>query len=262
MTRSASGAAACLTIALFVLVTSCGRSAPDSPRFQVLDVSGTWDVYRTYAGEPERGPDASTWTNVPDGYGIAMELLCSNTVLPETHVNIAGRWSGNGITLTDGSATWEGTLAGTTMTGTFSDPHGTGTWRAVKVGTARCGTYEVWGGNAPFPDFVNAPYTPEASNYVLLGTATATHTFVGQYTWYDVVTRGKNTVQVDTFEVGSGTYVGTGITGNVVGNPSEIGGAPNGTTCQLGTGEGFSSGGYLFVEPASAPTSLTVHVVE
>lgn len=260
MRRSASGVAACALLALLSLGASCEAASEDVPHFRPLDVSGTWDVYRTYEGEPERGPDAASWSSSPDGWGVRMELLCSTRVLPEGHMAIAGEIAGTKVTLESATATWEGTVAGSTMTGTFSDTNGSGSWRAEKVAIARCRTYEVWGGTTDLGCGGGAGYEPQDHGYLLLGTATATYTFAGEYPWYYVVTRDRHVVLVDTVETTAGAYLGTESTGNVVGTYTAIGGAPDGGACAVGTGA-LSQGGFVRLAPATAPPSITVHVL-
>jgi hypothetical protein len=215
MTRTARWTLArCVAAALATAAAGCDVSSSPGPEpspepFHAPSVSGTWDVYRTYAGEPERGPDAAAWSNSPDGWGIRMELLCSTYVLPAGHMDLAGEISADReISLADPSVAWTGTMSGDTMAGIFTDPHGSGTWRAQKVAEARCGTYEVWGGSTDLGCGSVAGYNPELYGYTLLGTATTTQTFTGEHAWYYVLTRDRNVVGVDTVETTAGTYLG------------------------------------------------------
>jgi hypothetical protein len=259
MTRTApSMAARCAALALAAAAACTGGSSPAPERIAAPSVEGTWNVYRTYAGEPERGPDAAAWSSSPDGGGVRMELLCSTAVLPGGHMAIAGEISPDAeVALWDPTAAWTGAVSGETMTGIFTDPHGAGTWRAEKVAEAQCATYEVWGGTTDLG--CGSPADPALNGYALLGVATGTRTFAGTYPWYYVLTRDRNVVQVDSVETTAGTYPGTESTSNVSAY-WELAGAPDGEACTVGTGE-LSRGGLVRIAGTDAPASITVVVL-
>jgi hypothetical protein len=249
-----SSFAVLLVLASLSLGGTCGGADHTSGH---LDMTGTWDVYRTYPGEPERGPDAAALRSVPGGYGVEMHFVCSSHLLPAGHVDIAGELRDSTVTLGSPDATWVGAVSGSTISGTFADPRGAGTWRAVKVPTATCKTYEVWGGTVDLG--CGSPDDPEQNGYTLLGAATATHAFVGQYPWYYVVTRDFHQVRVDSVETTPGTFPGAESTSNVDPYLAAIG-APDGTAATVGAGR-MSGDGLLRIGPETATTTVTVYLL-
>jgi len=249
----------CLAVLCAHALAACGSKSTEDTTFHNTDVTGTWDVYRTYAGEPERGPDAATFTNVASGYGVGVRFECSAHVLPAGHVNLAGELRGTALTLAADNASWVGTVAGATMDGELADSiGGSGTWRAVKVPAARCKTYEVWGG---FTDLSCSTYTyePQAHGYALLGSGTGTGTFEGSYLYYLVVTRDANQVQVDAVEPVPGTLLPVVCTGNLSSTPGTLA-SVDGAGYVVGNGS-MSGGGYLRFDPWPTPTSIRVYIV-
>jgi hypothetical protein len=262
MCRSRLGLAALVVLASQSLGGSCGGSE----EFHNTDVTGTWEVYRTYSGEPERGPDTAAISNAPGpGWGVQMHLPCSTYVLPAGKVDIAGELRDGTMTLTSPDASWVGHLAaaGDAISGTFSDTRGSGTWRAVKVATSRCTTYEVWGGTGDLGCSSFDGHNPELYGYTFLGSARDTHTFAGRYPWYYVVTRDLNQVRVDTVETFAGWFPGSQCTGNVD-SYQAMAGAPDGAACTVGAGSapglGYR-GGYLRIGPETATTTIEVYVL-
>jgi hypothetical protein len=172
-------------------LTACAGGGGANHDLQKSDLTGTWDVYLTFNGQPERGPDATAWQSIPGGYGLRWTALCSTYLVPNGHMDLAGELHGTTIALTSPEATWQGTVSDDrkSMSGTFVDTRGSGTWRAVRDAQARCATYEVWGGTTDLGCGSVEGYNPELYGYTLLGTAAATHTFTGQYPWYYVLTR-------------------------------------------------------------------------
>jgi hypothetical protein len=221
-------------------------------------VTGAWNVYRTYAGEPERGPDAAAFSNVVSGFGVQAHFLCSSAVLPAGHVDIAGELHGTRIELVAPDATWVGTVTGASMDGELAESTGrAGTWRAQKVPAARCKTYEVWAADTGV--CATDAYHPEEHGFTFIGTGTATATFAGSYHSYLVVTRDLNQVQVDAVETTPGTYLSSACDGNVSGSPGTLTSA-DGAGVVVGGGA-ISAGGFLWFDPPPTPTSIKVYVV-
>ena len=243
-----------------LLFSACSGGNSDSvPPFTVTDLSGQWNVYRTYGGQPDRGPDLTTWSNSGTGYGIAMHAVCSTFVLPGGVVDIAGEIHDADVSLSSSDATWNGAVSASadSMSGTFSDSHGSGTWRAVRTTNGQCRTYEVYGGNSYLPCGGVEGYNPQNNAYTFLGSATTTQTFSGSYSYYVILTRDLNVIQLDTVQGSSGTYYGTISTGNTMGYAS-VGGPPDAQCAIVGAGR-VSGGGYVDIDAsASAPNALTV----
>ena len=243
-----------------LLFSACSGGGTDSvPPFTVTDLSGQWSVYRTYAGQPERGPDLTEWSNSGTGYGIAMHAVCSTFVLPGAVVDIAGEIHDADVSLSSSDATWSGAVSAnaSSMSGTFSDSRGSGIWRAVRTTIGRCQTYEVYGGNSYLPCGGVEGYNPQNNAYAYLGSATATQTFPGTYSYYVILTRDLNVIQLDSVQGSNGTYYGTISTGNTIGYAS-VGGPPDAQFAIVGAGR-ISGGGYVDIDAsASAPDALTV----
>jgi len=239
-------------------LSACGGGDKGPGPFIVKSVDGYWDVYRTYDGEPERGPDLTRWNNSGTGYGIEMHAVCSSTVLAAGGVDIAGEIFGSDLSLTNDTVAWEGTLDDVLglMSGTFSDSRGNGTWRAEKTAEHACVTYEVYGGNMALPCGGIEGYNPEAHSYAFLGSAASTESFAGSFPYYVVVTRDYNVIHIDTVQGGVGAYFGTQCTGNTT-DSINVGGAPDGFFATVGEGR-MSGGGYIAIDAAAdQPASIT-----
>lgn len=249
---------------LSLCLAACGGSGKGGPEpFVVKSVAGHWDVYRTYTGKPELGPDLTEWSNSGTGYGIKMHAICSSYVLPGGTVDIAGEIHDNNLYLDSGNASWQGMLAENLghMSGTFSDTRGTGTWRAVKTSNHSCVTYEVYGGNAALPCGGIEGYNPEEHSYTLLGSAAATATFTGTYNYYIFVTRDYNVIRLDTVQDGGSVYYGTQSTGNTTG-ADNVGGVPDGKCATVGDSR-MSGGGYVYIDATqSPPASITAIIYQ
>jgi hypothetical protein len=195
-----------------------------------------------------------------------MHLPCSTYVLPNGIVDIAGEIHGNNISLNMAtnigtSSIWSGVIDvnNGTMSGTVTDVNGSGTWRAVKTQSYECVTYEVYGGNTSLPCGGVEGYDPQAYSYTFLGTATATATFPGSYSYYTIVTRDFNVIHLDTVQGSTGAYFGTTSTGNTT-NPSNVGGGTDGLYATVGANR-MSGGGYVDIDASTATlTSITVVV--
>jgi hypothetical protein len=247
-----------------LFIMSCGSGGDNTaPQpFSVTNIAGTWNIYRTYTGQPEQGPDLTEWSHAPaPGYGIKMSLLCSTYVLPSGYVDIAGEIHGDSISLSSGSsAFWSGTVNSGTMRGTFFDTNGSGMWRAVKTVSSQCATYEVYGGNTYLPCGGTQGYDPSLYGYTLLGTAVSSATFTGSYLYYTIVTRDFNVIHLDTVQGSNGAYFGTSSTGNTA-DYANIGAAPDGLYATVGANR-MSGGGYVDINASAASlSSLTVHIV-
>jgi hypothetical protein len=251
-----------LVVLFSLLLAGCGGGGADVtvPPFSVINVTGKWSVYRTYTGQPERGPDLAEWSNSGTGYGIKMHLPCSTYVLPNGWVDIAGEIHDDNISLSIGtSSNWSGTISGDNMSGTFTDINGSGTWRAAKTQSSQCITYEVYGGNAYLPCGGTQGYDPSKYGYTFLGTATSTATFNGSYSYYTIVTRDFNVIHLDTVQGSNGAYFGTTSTGNTTGYVN-IGGVPDGLYATVGANR-MSGGGYVDIDASAATlSSITVNI--
>jgi hypothetical protein len=254
-----------LIVFFSLLIIGCGGGGGGDtvPPFTVTNVTGTWNVYRTYTAQSERGPDLAEWSNSGTGYGIKMHLPCSTYVLPNLFVDIAGEIHGDNISLNIGtSSVWTGIIdvnAGT-MSGTFTDNNGSGTWRAVKTQTPQCVTYEVYGGNAYLPCGGTQGYDPSQYGYTFLGTATSSATFTGSYSYYTIVTRDFNVIHLDTVQGSNGAYFGTTSTGNTA-DYANVGGGPDGQYATVGANR-MSGGGYVDINASGSAllSSITVYI--
>ena len=101
-----------LVVLVGLVLVACGPPAKEDTTFHNTDVTGTWDVYRTYTGGPEQGPDAAAFTNVVSGFGVRAQFACSSHVLPSGHMAIAGELHGTALTLSSSDATYVGTEIG------------------------------------------------------------------------------------------------------------------------------------------------------
>lgn len=231
--------------------------------FLQMDINGTYNLYRTYSGEPERGPDLAQISNaLTSGYGAGMHLPCSSYVLPNGWVDISGELHDNVLDLSaaSNSIVWVGTVNGDTISGTFSEIRGSGTWRAVKTNSSICATYEVYGGNTQLTCGGTDGYDPSQYGYTFLGTAVSSATFTGSYSYYTIVTRDFNVIHLDTVQGSNGAYFGTQSTGNAT-PYLNIGGAPDGLYATVGANR-MSGGGYVDIDASSASlSSITVHIV-
>ena len=248
-----------LLLAALLGAACSGGGSDNPPPFTVTDLSGYWNVYRTYAGQPERGPDLTTWSNSGTGYGIAMHVECSTFVLPGGFVDIAGEIHDADVSLAYTDATWNGTVSAnaSSMSGSFSDSVGSGTWRAVRTTQPQCRTYEVYGGNSYLPCGGVEGYNPQNNAYTFLGSATTSRIFSGSFSYYVVLTRDLNIIQLDAVQGSDGTYYGTTSTGNTT-DFASIAGPPDAQFAIVGAGR-ISGGGYVDIDAsASAPGSLTV----
>jgi hypothetical protein len=234
-------------------VASC-----DPTRVEVSKPSGFWNVYRTFEGSVEQGPDATSWSSTGTGYGIGMHSLCTRYFLDD--MGLSGEIHGDQLTLSSSTAQWSGTVQGDSMSGTLTETRGSGTWRAVRTAAATCNLYEVWGGDTALECGSTAGYHPESNGYTLLGTATSTQSFAGSssFSHYVIVTRDFNITHVDAVLCSDGAYYGTTSTGNTS-DWDEIAGPPDGQAATVGAGT-MGSGGYVTIDPADATTSITVYI--
>lgn len=254
-----------LIAGMMCLLASCkseGKGNTGQP-FSQLDINGNYYIYRTYAGQPERGPDLAQIGNaLVGGYGAGMHLVCSSYVLPNGWVDIAGELRGNILSMSviNTNISWTGTVNGDMISGTFNDTYGSGTWRAEKTQSLQCNTYEVYGGNTPLTCGGTDGYDPSQYGYTFLGTAVSSATFTASYKYYTIVTRDFNVIHLDTVQGSNGAYFGTNSTGNTL-NYLNIGGSPDGSYATVGQ-DRMSGGGYVDVDASSVSlTSIVVHVV-
>ena len=130
-------------------------------------------------------------------------------------------------------------------------------WNSLKVITLGTGTYQVWGGNTlhELPDGgldYNYYYTLAQlqQDYTLLGSASGTYTFNGEYNYYVVVCPDyHNPVYVDALQGSDGRYLGNLYTSGNTENRYNVFYAPDGQTAKIGTGDsGKDFDGYLLIQ--------------
>lgn len=223
------------------------------------DFSGSWNAYHTTIGVPgERGPDRLQ-VNQSDS-NVTFNIYFKQGGSSTGTGTINGDHFTASWTDADGcSVSVEGTVNGDTATGTWSDNGGqSGIWRAERSSTPdNQGLYNVYGGNVYISDV--AGYDPVAHGYTLLGTASFTKTFFGNFDYYLIGSQNNSTVRVDTVQGSNGNYYQTFTTGNTE-DYLNIGGPPDGAVAIIGhTNPGHEICGYILIDARNDNlTSITV----